>query len=163
MLLMMMMMMILTNSVILHCWCVWHLCLCMWFNNASQRNPPQVQFSDVNVFRSWSRWHRRRGFSEKLQQRELTVSLPPSTTQLCEIKLLTTHNMINYFFTTITNMIPGSLRLRWSNNRRSKPRPLPLGSVPGGPRLPPGPDRAKEPLLLAHLVAAKLPCPQAGA
>ena len=127
------------------------------------QNLVQVQFANVNVLRSGPRGHWRRGLSEKLQQRQLTLRIFASASQLCEFLQL---KCIDWCFAANDQpqLVAGSLSLRRSNNRGSKPCPLPLRRLPSGSRLASGGDAGSEELvILAHL-AAKLPgAPQAGA
>ena len=121
----------------------------------------QVQFANVNLLRPRPRGHWRRGLSEKLQQRQLTICIFASASQLCEFLQL---KYIDWCFAANDQLVAGSLSLRRSNNRGSKPCPLPLRRLPSGSRLASGGDAGSEELvILAHL-AAKLPgAPQAGA
>ena len=64
----------------------------------------------------------------------------------------------------INQIVPGSLSLWRSNNRGSKPRPLPLRRLPSGSRIAPGGDDGSEELVRLSHLAAELPgAPQAGA
>ena len=65
-------------------------------------------------------------------------------------------------FLTFDDVFAGSLRVWWSNNRGSKPSPLPLRSLPSGSRFSPSPDWAKKPILLPD-PPPNLPSTQAGA
>lgn len=90
------------------------------------------------MFGPGQRWHGRRGVSEELQQCKLTFGFTSSPAQLC------------------------SLRIWWSNNRSSKPSPLPLRSLPSGSRFSPSPDWAEKPIILPD-PPPNLPSTQAGA